>query len=137
MVIFLTVLLYLSIAGLIGLLAVKRWEFTTGRVLFAGARPAAGAMLGEGLHFVERRAPALLKGFSWTLYRRLRAAFNLLVAWAVLYAERMLERVLSVLRHTTHPSGSGEASAFLREVAEHKRSLQKRSGKKPNAIYEE
>ena len=117
MALFLTVLLCLSAAGLVVLISVKRWELTTGRVLISKLRPAAARVLGEGLHFVERRAPAALKDL-----------------------ERLLERVLNTLRHTTHVRGGGEASAFLREVAEHKKSLQERqerNGKKPNAIYEE
>lgn len=137
MVITLTVLLGVSATGLIALLTVKRWELTTGRILFSELRPAAGRILGSGLTFVERRAPVLLKNIAWAVYRRASAALHFAVAWVVLHAERLLERVLNILRHTTHPAGEGEASPFLREVAEHKKSLLKRSGKKQNAIYEE
>lgn len=137
MVLFLTAVLGVSALGLVVLLTVKRWELTTGRVLFSEVRPVAGRFLGLGLAFVERRAPALLKQFAWSAYRRLRTALNILVAWTVLRVEHLLERVLQLLRHTTHPQAGGEASAFLREVAQHKKSLIQRSGKKPNAIYEE
>lgn len=135
---FLIVLLCVSIAGLIMLLASKRWETATGRVLFSEVRPAAGRILGGGLHFVERRAPALLRELAWTLYRTVRRWLHVGTAWAVLRAEALLERVLHTLRHTTVTSGNGEASAFLREVAEHKKLLQKSdSTEKKNAIYEE
>lgn len=134
---FFIVLLCVSALGLIGLISVKHWELTTGRILFSGVRPAAGRALGAGLHFVERRAPAMLKSFARSAYRRLSAMLHLGVAWAVLHAEGALERVLNLLRHTTHPQSSGEASAFLREVAEHKKSLLERGDKKQNAIYEE
>jgi len=58
-------------------------------------------------------------------------------AWSVLQVERMLEKTLHTLRHTTAARADGEASAFLREVAEHKKSLIEKSGEKKNAIYEE
>ena len=137
MTLFLIGLLCFSITGLVGLIALKRWETASGRVLFSGVRPAAGHYLGAGLHFAERRVPALLKGFGWTLYRKVRAALHLFVAWSVVHTERLLELVLQTLRHTTTTKGTGEASAFLREVAEHKKSLINRSSKKKNAIYEE
>ncbi len=138
MVIFLTALLCLSALGLITLITAKHWELTTGRVLFSEVRPAAGHLLGAGLHFVERRAPVVLKSLAGRLYAEARTGLRIALAWAVLRAEAALERVLNTLRHTTHPHGEGEASAFLREVAEHKKSLQERaSPKTPNAIYEE
>lgn len=137
MVPFLIALLCVSSAGIVGLIAIKRWEMTTGRILLSDIRPAAGRVLGSGLHFVERRAPVLLKNWAWRLYRTTRATLHLGVAWVVVHTERLLERVLSALRHTTAERGEGEASAFLREVAEHKKSLLQRSGKKQNAIYEE
>ena len=138
MVLFLTVLLCVSVLGLVCLITVKHWELTTGRVLISKLRPAAARVLGEGLHFVERRAPAALKDLARRFYAEARETLHLAVAWVALRTERLLERVLNTLRHTTHSHGGGEASAFLREVAEHKKSLQKRaSPKNPNAIYEE
>ena len=138
MVLFLTVTLCVSIVALSALLTIKRWEIMSGRIFFSGVRPAAGRYLGAGLHFVERRAPSLLKTLAGTLYRVARRALQLGVVWTVLHAERALERVLQTLRGATRERGEGEASEFLREVAEHKKSLQERSSsKKPNAIYEE
>jgi len=140
MVLFLAVLLCVSALGLICLIAVKHWELTTGRVLFSELRPAAARVLGAGLHFVERRAPAALKNLARRFYAEARETLHLAVAWVALRTERLLERLLNTLRHTTHVRGDGQASAFLREVAEHKKSLQERqerNGKKPNAIYEE
>ncbi len=137
MVTFLIAVMCVSIAGMVSLIAIKRWELNSGRILMAGVRPAAGRVLGAGLHFAERRAPALVKGAGWTAYRVLRRTFHLAVAWVVVHTERGLESVLHTLRHTTATHSDGEASAFLREVAEHKKSLIQKSSKKKNAIYEE
>ncbi len=137
MVIFLIVLMSISIIGIVGLIALRRWEVATGQVFFASVRPAAGRVLGAGLHFAERRAPALAQGLAWSLYRVVRRVFQFAVAWIMLQVERLLERSLHSLRHTTVVGGDGKASAFLREVAEHKRSLMRQSSEKKNAIYEE
>lgn len=137
MVTFLTTLLLVSIAGLVSLIVIKRWEMTTGKIILGGIRPGAGRLLGEGLSFVEQGLPA----FARRLIRRAYAASRLLlqqtVAWSVLHVERLLEKTLHTLRHTTQERGEGEASAFLREVAEHKKSLLEQSGKERGAIYEE
>src|SRR3989338_263143 len=137
MVTFFSITLGISILGLTGLIAAKRWETATGRVFFSGVRPAAGQVLGSALHFVERRAPALLRlGFS-TLIAAARTGIRFSIAWVVLRAERLLEKTLHPLRHTTATRGEGEASPFLREVAEHKKSLLEGTDRKQNAIYEE
>jgi hypothetical protein len=135
MVIFFATLLAISILGLTGLLGVRRYEVTTGRVIFANVRPAVGHWLGLMLHFVERVAPATVRFLALKLYRRGSELAHLGTAWSVLYAERLLEQTLRVLRHSTSHEGGGEASAFLREVAEHKEQLKKSSGQ--GAIYEE
>lgn len=138
MVTFLTALLCVSIAGLLGLVVLKRWELTTGRILFSEVRPAVGHLLGRGLHFVERRAPALLRQWGVALYRALRRLVHVGVAWLVVHTERLLERTLHTLRQGTDaPRTDTEASAFLREVAEHKKSLQEGDSGKRGAIYEE
>ncbi len=138
MVTFLTTLLCISIAGLATLILAKRWEMRSGRLLFSGSRPALGAFVGGALHFVERQAPAILRRLLVRLIASLRTRVHFGVAWVVLHAERLLETTLHTLRHnTTEPRGDGEASAFLREVAEHKKSLLEGSGEQKNAIYEE
>lgn len=137
MVIFLITLLGVSIVGLVGLVAVKRWEMQSGHILFSAARPSVGLYLSLALNFVEERAPELVRQWAARAWKAARAGLHFLVAWAVLHVERMLERTLHTLRHTTQERSEGEASAFLREVAEHKKSLMGRSGKKRGAIYEE
>ncbi len=136
MVAFLLTLLLVSIAGLVALIGVKQYEMSSGRVLMGRVRPKVGGWLSEALHVVERGMPGLLRGFARRAYVRAHTALHRFVAWTVIHTERGLEQVLHVLRHTTSaPRQGGEASAFLREVAEHKKSLQEEG--KQGAIYEE
>ena len=137
MVVFLTVLLYVSLAGLACVLYAKHWEESNGKLMMSRVRPKAGEVLGVGLNFVERRAPALLRDAASRAYAAARTLVHRSTAWAVLQVEQMLEKTLHTLRHTTAARSEGEASAFLREVAEHKKSLIEKSGEKKNAIYEE
>ena len=137
MVLFLTALLGFSIVGLVTLVAVKRWELSSGRVLFSDVRPAVGHALHQGLHFVERQAPNMLKVWAERGWRYARTVAHRLVALAVVYTEALLERTLHHIRHTTSAPKSGSASPFLREVAEHKRSLLEGEPEQKRAIYEE
>ncbi len=138
MVVFLTVLLCVSLSGLACILYAKRWEEMNGKLMMSKVRPKAGEVLGVGLNFVEHHAPALLRSTASRGYAAARVLLHRGVAWGMLQVERVLEKTLHTLRHTTQMRGDGEASAFLREVAEHKKMLQERSSdKKPNAIYEE
>lgn len=138
MVIFFTVTLGISIVGLLTLILLKRWEMSSGHVVFSGVRPAVGAFLGAISHWVEGQAPSLLQRLARKAWYVGRALLHRLVAWGVLFAERLLERTLHLLRHnTSQPKAGGEASAFLIEVSKHKKTLLKKSSKKPNAIYEE
>ena len=137
MVVFFTALLCVSIAGLACVLYAKHWEESNGKLMMSRVRPKAGEVLGVGLNFVERRAPALLRDAASRAYAAARTLVHRSTAWAVLQVEQMLEKTLHTLRHTTAARSEGEASAFLREVAEHKKSLIEKSGEKKNAIYEE
>lgn len=136
MVIFFTTLLAVSLVGLMGLIGVRRYELVNNRVIFANIRPRVGAWLGAGVHFFERVAPTFVRHLAAKAYRHSSELVHRGTAWAVIHTEALLERTLQVLRHTTAKEGGGEASAFLREVAEHKKQLQERSGER-GAIYEE
>lgn len=137
MVVFLTVLLCVSLSGLACVLYAKHWEEMHGKLMMSKVRPKAGEVLGAGLNFVERRAPALLRNTAAAGYAAARVLMHRSAAWSLLHLERMLEKTLHTLRHTTDKAGGGEASAFLRDIAEHKKMLQERSSKEKNAIYEE
>ncbi len=123
MALFFIILLGVSIAGLAALIAVKRWETASGRILWASVRPAVGATAHSALSWIERIAPALIRQWGERLARRGAAEFHRLVALTVIWTERALERTLHVLRRKTEAPRSGEASAFLREVSEHKKQL--------------
>lgn len=138
MVIFLIALLCVSVAGLVSLIAIKRWEMRSGKLVMGTLRPKAGAVLGEGLHFVEQGLPHAARRMLRRAYIVAWVLFHRAVAWAVLHVERVLERTLHTLRHHTNEERvEGDVSPFLREVAEHKKQLQERSGEKRSAIYEE
>ena len=137
MVLFLIIILYVSMAGIGAILYTKHWETAHNKLMMSRARTKAGEALGAGLNLVEKRAPELVRGAALRGYAAARLLLHKGVAWSVLQVERMLEKTLHTLRHTTQPRSEGEASAFLREVAEHKKMLQESSSKEKNAIYEE
>ena len=136
MAIFFTTTLVISMAGMLSLLALKRWETTSGRVLGASLRPAVGAFAHRVLTWFEYVAPALVRQGINGGYRYLRAQLHRLVAFAVLVVEHLLERLLKLLRQRTqlHPSEKN-ASEFLREVSAHKKEIVKSA--RSRAIYEE
>lgn len=130
LVAFFTTTLIFSMAGIVALLGAKRFEVATGRVVLGEVRPKIGAFFHSLLTWVERVFPALL---SRSLKRGVSYASWFMhngVARGVLVLERVLERTLAIVRYATaHPStqSAGKASAFLQEVAEHKKKLLKRS----------
>lgn len=138
MVLFLTVVLGVSIVGLFSIITIKRYEMRTGRVVLADVRPAVGHWLGSGLHFVEHHLPRFVWLKLEQAWRYLNRVAHRLVAWGVLHTERGLERTLETLRQRTDVvPHNKEASAFLREVAEHKKSILEGDPDGKRAIYEE
>ncbi len=131
MVLFFTVGLILSIAGMLGLLGFKRYELSTGNVLFASARPAVGHFLKQALWWVEKVLPALVRVYTMRTIRFCKVVLQRALARSILWIEHTLEQVLHTVRErtTTVRAPGGEASAFLREVAEHKRKLSSRTRK--------
>lgn len=125
MVPFLTTTLVVSTLGMIALLGIKRYELATGRVLAASVRPGLRAFFRRGLFWLERVLPSLAAHELRRGWSVVRAALRAGMARVLLAAERELERGLVALRRVTAqaPQAPGEASAFLREVAEHKKKL--------------
>ena len=132
-----TATLFVSIIGLVSLVVLKRWEIATGRMLMSAARPAlAEAARGFWVWTLER-APERASELLQTAARRSRRETHRLAALTLLKLEQSLERTLrTVRRNTEAPRDGGAASGFLREVAEHKKRLQKRSLKN-RSIFEE
>lgn len=126
MVFFFTTTLLISIAGLSLLIGLKHWELQTGAVVGGRIRGPLGSFFHTALLWVERILPTLVRVFFRRALRATIAFVHQASAWAVLWIEWGLEYVLAVLRKATSARhGMGEASVFLREVAEHKRKLLK------------
>ena len=127
MALFFTTTLGISIVGMVSLLALKRYELKSGKMFLQTIRPHLNRVFHRSLMFVERILPALVRHSIERLVVFLMRAAQRLIARTIVLAEYWLERVLDFLRMTTHiPHPSAPASAFLREVAEHKKSLIKR-----------
>ena len=138
MALFLTIVLILSCAALVSLLYAKEWEMRTGRILVSGMRPRLDHYSRLSLAFVERVVPDFVEEQAGRLVFWLRTSVRAALAHGLLQAEHALERILHALRHRTlpPPSAGGEASAFLREVADYKKKLMKRSRNKFPALKE-
>ena len=132
MVFFFLSTLGISIVGITGLLLFKRIELTTGRVVFGPLRSRVGIFFHQGLQWTEQVLPELAR--AWVrqgvdlCYHMAREG----IARGILLLEQGLERVLHLIRRTTEQPqrGSGEVSAFLREVADYKKKILRRT--RPN-----
>jgi hypothetical protein len=122
MALFFTITLAISILGVCGVLWGKHWELTTGQVLLGSVRPRIDRFFQIVLFWIERVLPLLVRVYSRRAAAAALVALHRAFAWMVLEFERLLERTLHTVRHTTDAK-RGEASAFLREVAEHKKRL--------------
>ncbi len=128
MVLFFTVTLCVSIAGVVLLLTLKRFELATGRTLFVFARPGVHGLFRRTLVFIEHTLPILFRLGARRLWRWIKVLLQRTLARAIFIFEHLLERMLHTVREKTQGTrASGEVSPFLREVAEHKKNLQKRS----------
>lgn len=124
MVLFFVCTLLLSIAGMAALLTIKRWELETGNMLFGGIRPKVGRKAHALLVWVESVLPLIVLNYSRRTGHRVQETLHRKVAQGLIATEQGLENLLKQLRGVTeHPKSSKQASAFLREVAEHKRQL--------------
>ncbi len=136
MTLFFIVTLAVAVVGMISLLMLKRWELSTGHVLGGRARPALGALMHRTLVWGEQVLPKLLRYWAEYSFRFAQVLLHRLTAFLVVFAERLLERTLNLLRRKTQVrTGEGQARAFLREVSAHKKQLLKNSHS--HAIYEE
>lgn len=132
MVILFTILLVFSIVGMVSLLGIKQWELQTNNLLWVRVRPRVGDFFSTLLFWIERVLPALVRVYARRAYRAAHTYAHRAVAQGVLFAEAWLERVLHTLRHATDArTSTGAASAFLQEVAEHKKKLIRHSKKLP------
>ncbi len=124
MVFFFTVTLVLSLCAMALLLAVKRYELTTGRVMLASMRPGASSFFEKLSQWGRKILPSLVRQYVERAVQIVLTKLQLWLAKIILSLEHSLERVLHTVRERT---GDGdvdrEPSAFLREVADHKKNL--------------
>jgi hypothetical protein len=133
MVFFFISALGISLIAMVTLLAVKRYELASGRMLFAGVRPKTSAFFQIILQWGQKILPALALRYIERVWMLLRTKTQRAIAYSIVTFERTLESTLSAVRERTqgaHPDL--EPSAFLREVADHKKSLLKDSHSRDN-----
>lgn len=124
MVLYLILLLALSIAGMLALLLGKRYELTTGNLIFANSRPKLARFSNRMVFLFGTAVPSYLRWQADRAYRASIAWVHKATAHAVLMVEGWLENILHNVREKTAPTRTpGEASAFLREVGEYKKKL--------------
>ncbi len=137
MTLFFFITLCVSATGLILLLSVKRYEMSTGHVIFVRARPSIARALHTAVLFVQYILPFVARRSLAHAVKLLRAALSNLLARLTVFIEGSLHRLLEEIHHLMQPKrGGGAASAFLQEVADHKRKLLKDPAEK-RAIFEE
>lgn len=125
MIWFFIAVLAVSIVGMLSMLFIKRWELRTGRLLFAPARPRVSQAVEKSAFVAGTVAPLVARHWWEYALEWLKLFVHRAIAFVVLVVEKNLERVLRHIKHTTDPRKlGGEASAFLREVAEHKKQIQ-------------
>jgi hypothetical protein len=116
--------LLVSTFGMVFIISAKRYELSTGKVLFARLRPSI-TRRGSRLHFVlSIWLPAYVHFVSLHGLDSLKSLVQRTAARVVLLVERVLERVLTEVKTRTTPTRApGEASPFLREVGKYKEEL--------------
>jgi len=123
--------LSISIAGLLVLLILKRYEMKTGHVMFGGLRPVIGRFFHQVVLLVERGVPTMVSTLLWRIARAVYRRAGRVYAYLVVFFEYVLERTLyNVRQQSQTPRSEGGASHFLQEVAAHKQRLLRRAPSK-------
>jgi hypothetical protein len=124
MVFYLIILLAVSIVGMLVLLVAKRYELTTGNLIFANSRPRLAKFSQRMVFLFGTAVPLYVRWQIGRLYRVSTVWIHRALARGVVNVEHWLERTLNNVREkTAAPRAPGEASAFLREVGEYKKKL--------------
>jgi hypothetical protein len=136
MVLALIIALYASVVGMVSLVVIKRWELKSGRMLGSTVRPAIGTFFHTVAVWSAHVAPSVARQWAREVGRYVRDVARHGTASAVLWTEKWLEKTLEAIRQKTTPHrlGGTPASAFLLEVAEHKRALARRMHRRPQRM---
>ncbi len=135
MVTFFTMTLVISILALGALLVLKQIEVATGSVILAGVRPQVNRFFKTCLVLAGRVIPGLAQEGGAHVLTRMRTAAQVALAHVALRVETFLHNSLHMLRTKLHPEQKrGEASAFLKQVGEYKKQLEKKEGE-DSALY--
>lgn len=131
MALFFTITLLVSAASLFVLIGLKRFEMRRGKVVFARVRPFVMGVLYALLRFIEHILPSLMRRVLYKGWVAVRRFASVTLARTVLFFEQRLVQVLELMHYKMQPRhGTGEVSAFLKEVAEHKRKLLRKAPEK-------
>ncbi|HYF13230.1 MAG TPA: hypothetical protein VD928_02960 [Candidatus Paceibacterota bacterium] len=137
MVLFLIITLAVSLVGIILILSVKRYEMRTGKMFFRRSRPALAKPFRTSSLIIEHLLPLIARRSIERGAIALRITLGRFLAKVTLMIESILRRMLAAIHRFVEPRESGgPASAFLQEVAAHKRKLLRRAPEK-RAIFEE
>jgi hypothetical protein len=122
-----SILLGVSVLGLIGLVLLKAIELRLGNRMFLhDVRERLGARLDEKVARLKAELPRKGARMSRLTLRIARAYISYGIAKALMSVESALEGALKGLRRAPRSvEQSGQASRFLREVAAYKRMLSK------------
>lgn len=129
-----TLLLLISIAGLVGLVAFKSWELKHEMFLFSSVRIRVGAHSHRLLEGLRAEFPQTAARVARIFGRLVRAYASFGLAKALVGFEQFLERTLRLIRTAPRElERRGEASPFLREVAAYKRMITRAARKDESA----
>ena len=120
-------MLGVSVVGMGTVLALKRYELASGAVFFSAIRPRASDFFARLSAWLTKHLPAAAQHAARRGLERAQASVHRNIAKAIIATEFGLEKALRTVKDKTAAGRiPGEASPFLREVAEHKKKLLRR-----------
>jgi hypothetical protein len=121
MALFFTLTLLISIVGMITLLAAKRYELNTGKLILAGVRPHISSFFEQAQRFGHTILPDLVRKSVERAVRYMLLKMHEVLARAVANLQRLLDKLIHAAQNRTGPVG--EPSSFLRQVSDHKKNI--------------
>lgn len=119
-----------SLVAIIGLLALKDWELRHRTKLFFVFRARLNATITAIASSIGTKAPYIANSAVSRTKRVVRHSLAQSLHRGLVRLEQLLERTLRTLRYQRLKTGhTASVSPFLRDVAEHKRTLDRSNGK--------